>query len=106
MLRPESLSTEHQVCCECGAESFCENAPSRRAGVAADVAAHSTVADCAFGWFVGENSSFAFCFDLRLAARVLANSGKRNDPRAKICVIDTSRSSRFGQQARFRHSWN
>src|SRR4029077_19107126 len=104
--RTKPSSTARRSRCECGAGSLCGNELSRRAGVAADVAAHWTVADCGFGKFFGENSSFAFCSGPRLSAIALAKAGKRNDMGAKVCVTDTRCRSRLGQQAGLGHAGN
>jgi hypothetical protein len=53
-------------------------------------------ADCEFGMFFGENSSFTFCSGPRLTAIALAETGKCNDPRAKIRVTDIRGCSRLG----------
>src|SRR6185369_7361903 len=72
---------------ECGVGLLGGNELSHRADVAVGVAAHWTAADCAF-WKFAENSSLVFRSSSRPRI-ALANLGKRNDPRAKVCITDT-----------------
>ena len=95
--RPQPFSTARSWRCESGAESLCGSGLSHPVDVVAAAAARWTVADCALGKFLGQNSSPAsFC----------SGAGKRDDPGAKIRVADAGCRSSLGQQARLGHSWN